>query len=394
MERLPRPRPHPGQASPAPAVGHRSAQHLQARGNGRDRPRLSQHRPPEQPGRHGSRRPRRRSRRPRRDRRPHPPGDRLTRRKPENNKDDPMKTVQKRILVTGGAGFLGSHLCERLSARGHDILCADNYFTGRKDNIAHLLQEPNFEAMRHDITFPLYVEVDEIYNLACPASPIHYQFDPVQTTKTSVIGAINMLGLAKRVKAKILQASTSEVYGDPTLHPQQETYRGNVNPIGPRACYDEGKRCAETLFFDYYRQLQVKIRVVRIFNTYGPRMHPNDGRVVSNFIVQALKGEPITLYGDGSQTRAFCYVDDLIEGFVRLMDSPADFTGPVNLGNPGEFSMQELAGLVLEMTGSRSKLTYLPLPQDDPKQRQPDITLAKERLEWHPTVPLSDGLKQ
>src|SRR6266576_1590884 len=366
MERLPRPRPHPGQAPPAPAVGHRSAQHLQARGNGRDRPRLSQHRPREQPGRRGSRRPRRRRRRPRHGGRPHPPGDRLTRREPKNNKDDPMKTVQKRILVTGGAGFLGSHLCERLSARGHDILCADNYFTGRKDNIAHLLQEPNFEAMRHDITFPLYVEVDEIYNLACPASPIHYQFDPVQTTKTSVIGAINMLGLAKRVKAKILQASTSEVYGDPTLHPQQETYRGNVNPIGPRACYDEGKRCAETLFFDYYRQHGLRIKVARIFNTYGPRMHPNDGRVVSNFIVQALKGEDITIYGDGMQTRAFCYVDDLIDGWLRLMDhTPDDFTGPVNLGNPVEMPVKHLAEKIVQIVGGKSKLVMArPLPVD------------------------------
>src|SRR5690348_5936461 len=267
-----------------------------------------------------------------------------------------MSSVRKRVLVTGGAGFLGSHLCERLMARGDDVLCVDNYFTGRKDNVAHLLREPYFEAMRHDITHPLYVEVDEIYNLACPASPSHYQFDPVQTTKTSVIGAINMLGLAKRVKAKIFQASTSEVYGDPIVHPQREDYRGNVNPIGPRACYDEGKRCAETLFFDYHRQHKLKIRVARIFNTYGPRMHPNDGRVVSNFIVQALRNEPITIYGDGTQTRAFCYVDDLIEGFVRLMDAPADFTGPVNLGNPGEFTIRALAEKVLAMTGSRSKL--------------------------------------
>ncbi|MBV9587813.1 MAG: SDR family oxidoreductase, partial [Alphaproteobacteria bacterium] len=285
-----------------------------------------------------------------------------------------MQTVSKRILVTGGAGFLGSHLCERLLARGHDVLCVDNYFTGRKDNIAHLLHGPHFEAMRHDITFPLYVEVDEIYNLACPASPIHYQFDPVQTTKTSVIGAINMLGLAKRVKAKILQASTSEVYGDPTLHPQQESYRGNVNPIGPRACYDEGKRCAETLFFDYHRQHNVRIRVVRIFNTYGPRMHPNDGRVVSNFIVQALKNEPITLYGDGTQTRAFCYVDDLIEGFLRMMDAPDTVTGPINLGNPVETSVAELADLIIDLTGSRSKITHKPLPVDDPIQRCPDIS--------------------
>src|SRR5256885_448323 len=380
MERLPRARPRPGQAPPAPTVGHRSAQHLQARGNGGDGPRLSQHRPPKQPGRRGGR--------------PQPAGDRLIRRKPENNKDNPMKTVQKRILVTGGAGFLGSHLCERLSARGHDIMCADNYFTGRKDNIAHLLQEPNFEAMRHDITFPLYVEVDEIYNLACPASPIHYQFDPVQTTKTSVIGAINMLGLAKRVKAKILQASTSEVYGDPTLHPQQETYRGNVNPIGPRACYDEGKRCAETLFFDYHRQHKVKIRVVRIFNTYGPRMHPNDGRVVSNFIVQALKNEPITLYVDGSQTHAFYYVDGLVEGFLRMMDAPDEVVGPVNLGNPVETSVAELAGLVIELTGSRVELSHKPLPVDDPIQRCPDISQAKSVLKWEPRTPLKPGLER
>ena len=305
-----------------------------------------------------------------------------------------MQTVSKRILVTGGAGFLGSHLCERLLARGHDILCVDNYFTGRKDNIAHLLGEPHFEAMRHDITFPLYVEVDEIYNLACPASPIHYQFDPVQTTKTSVIGAINMLGLAKRVKAKILQASTSEVYGDPTLHPQQESYRGNVNPIGPRACYDEGKRCAETLFFDYQRQHNVRIRVVRIFNTYGPRMHPNDGRVVSNFIVQALKNEPITLYGDGRQTRAFCYVDDLIEGFLRMMDAPDTVTGPINLGNPVETSVAELAEIIIDLTGSRSKITHKPLPVDDPIQRCPDISQAKQVLKWEPRSPLKPGLER
>ncbi|MBV8492200.1 MAG: SDR family oxidoreductase [Alphaproteobacteria bacterium] len=305
-----------------------------------------------------------------------------------------MQTVSKRILVTGGAGFLGSHLCERLLARGHDILCVDNYFTGRKDNIAHLLHEPHFEAMRHDITFPLYVEVDEIYNLACPASPIHYQFDPVQTTKTSVIGAINMLGLAKRVKAKILQASTSEVYGDPTLHPQQESYRGNVNPIGPRACYDEGKRCAETLFFDYQRQHNVRIRVVRIFNTYGPRMHPNDGRVVSNFIVQALKNEPITLYGDGRQTRAFCYVDDLIEGFLRMMDAPDTVTGPINLGNPVETSVAELAEIIIDLTGSRSKITHKPLPVDDPIQRCPDISQAKQVLKWEPRSPLKPGLER
>jgi UDP-glucuronate decarboxylase len=305
-----------------------------------------------------------------------------------------MRTVAKRVLVTGGAGFLGSHLCERLLARGDDVLCVDNYFTGRKDNIAHLLQQPNFEAMRHDVTFPLFVEVDEIYNLACPASPIHYQFDPVQTTKTSVIGAINMLGLAKRVKAKILQASTSEVYGDPIVHPQQESYRGNVNPIGPRACYDEGKRCAETLFFDYHRQHKVPIRVVRIFNTYGPRMHPNDGRVVSNFIVQALRNEPITLYGDGSQTRAFCYVDDLIDGFLRMMDAPDDVIGPMNLGNPVETSVAELAKLVIELTGSRSKITYRPLPVDDPVQRCPDISKAQETLGWQPRMALRVGLQR
>jgi UDP-glucuronate decarboxylase len=305
-----------------------------------------------------------------------------------------MRTVTKRVLVTGGAGFLGSHLCERLVAQGHDVLCVDNYFTGRKDNIAPLLSEPLFEAMRHDVTHPLFVEVDEIYNLACPASPIHYQFDPVQTTKTSVIGAINMLGLAKRVKAKILQASTSEVYGDPTMHPQAESYRGNVNPIGPRACYDEGKRCAETLFFDYHRQHKVAIRVVRIFNTYGPRMHPNDGRVVSNFIVQALKNEPITLYGDGSQTRAFCYVDDLIEGFLRMMAAPDEVIGPVNLGNPVETSVAELAGLVIELTGSRSKLVRRPLPIDDPIQRCPDISQAQELLKWQPKTPLRTGLKR
>ena len=305
-----------------------------------------------------------------------------------------MHSVPKRILVTGGAGFLGSHLCERLIARGHDVLCVDNYFTGRKDNIAHLLRDPHFEAMRHDVTHPLFVEVDEIYNLACPASPIHYQFDPVQTTKTSVIGAIIMLGLAKRLKAKILQASTSEVYGDPTLHPQPESYRGNVNPIGPRACYDEGKRCAETLFFDYHRQHNVRIRVVRIFNTYGPRMHPNDGRVVSNFIVQALKNEPITLYGDGSQTRAFCYVDDLIEGFLRMMDAPDELTGPMNLGNPVETSVAELAQLIIELTGSRSEITLQPLPIDDPIQRCPDISQAKAELDWQPRTALKPGLQR
>jgi UDP-glucuronate decarboxylase len=305
-----------------------------------------------------------------------------------------MSSTRKRVLVTGGAGFLGSHLCERLLAQGNDVLCVDNYFTGRKDNIAHLLPNANFEAMRHDVTFPLYVEVDEIYNLACPASPIHYQFDPVQTTKTSVIGAINMLGLAKRVKAKIFQSSTSEVYGDPHVHPQREEYRGNVNPIGPRACYDEGKRAAETLFFDYHRQHRLRIRVARIFNTYGPRMHPNDGRVVSNFIVQALKGEPITLYGDGSQTRAFCYVDDLIEGFLRLMDAPDDVTGPINLGNPVETPVRVLAEKIVEMIGSKSAIEYRPLPVDDPTQRCPDISRAKNLLSWEPRVPLERGLEK
>lgn len=299
-----------------------------------------------------------------------------------------------RILITGGAGFLGSHLCDRLIADGHDVLCVDNFFTGSKDNIRHLLSHPRFELLRHDVTFPLYVEVDQIYNLACPASPVHYQHDPVQTTKTSVHGAINMLGLAKRTRARIFQASTSEVYGDPEVHPQPESYWGRVNPIGPRSCYDEGKRCAETLFFDYHRQHRLEIKVVRIFNTYGPRMHPNDGRVVSNFIVQALKGEDITIYGDGQQTRSFCYVDDMIEGFVRMMDSPADFTGPVNLGNPGEFTMLELAEKVLKIVGGRSKLSFHPLPVDDPKQRQPDIRLAKERLGWEPKVCLEDGLKE
>ena len=301
---------------------------------------------------------------------------------------------RKTVLVTGGAGFLGSHLCDRLIADGHDVICVDNFFTGTKHNIEHLIAHPRFELMRHDVTFPLYIEVDEIYNLACPASPIHYQHDPVQTTKTSVHGAINMLGLAKRLRCRIFQASTSEVYGDPSVHPQTEDYWGNVNPIGPRSCYDEGKRCAETLFFDYHRQHRLEIKVARIFNTYGPRMHPNDGRVVSNFIVQALKGEPITIYGDGSQTRSFCYVDDLIEGFVRLMASPADVTGPINLGNPGEFTIRELAEMMIEMTGSKSKLTFLPLPQDDPKQRRPDITLAEQHLDWQPKVPLRDGLRQ
>lgn len=301
---------------------------------------------------------------------------------------------QHRTLVTGGAGFLGSHLCDRLIARGEDVLCLDNFFTGRKDNISHLLSHPKFELMRHDVTFPLYVEIDRIYNLACPASPVHYQFDPVQTTKTSVHGAINMLGLAKRVKARILQASTSEVYGDPEVHPQTEEYWGRVNPVGIRSCYDEGKRCAETLFFDYYRQHQLEIKVMRIFNTYGPRMHPKDGRVVSNFIVQALQGQDITIYGDGQQTRSFCYVDDLIEGMLRLMDSHADFTGPVNIGNPSEFTMLELAEKILKLVGGNSKLTFKPLPEDDPKQRQPDITLARNELDWTPTVSLEDGLKE
>ena len=303
-------------------------------------------------------------------------------------------STMKRILVTGGAGFLGSHLCDRLIKDGHDVLCVDNFFTGSKTNIAHLIGNSYFELMRHDVTFPLYVEVDQIYNLACPASPVHYQFDPVQTTKTSVHGAINMLGLAKRVKARIFQASTSEVYGDPVVHPQPEGYWGNVNPIGPRSCYDEGKRCAETLFFDYYRQHNLDIKVARIFNTYGPRMHPNDGRVVSNFIVQALKGDDITIYGDGSQTRSFCYVDDLIEGFIRLMKTEAGFTGPINLGNPSEFSMLELAEKVIRLTASKSKLVFMPLPEDDPKQRQPDIKLAKTQLGWTPKVSLEDGLKE
>lgn len=300
----------------------------------------------------------------------------------------------KRILVTGGAGFLGSHLCECLLKKGEDILCIDNFFTGSKRNISHLFSNPHFELIRHDVTFPLYVEVDEIYNLACPASPVHYQHDPVQTTKTSVHGAINMLGLAKRVKARILQASTSEVYGDPETHPQPESYWGRVNPIGLRSCYDEGKRCAETLFFDYHRQHKLEIKVVRIFNTYGPRMHPNDGRVVSNFIVQALKGEDISIFGDGQQTRSFCYVDDLIQGIMRMMESPIGFSGPINIGNPGEFSMLELAELVLRLTASSSKLIFKPLPPDDPRQRKPDITLAQEQLGWTPTITLEDGLKE
>lgn len=300
----------------------------------------------------------------------------------------------KRVLITGGAGFLGSHLCERLLDEGNEVICVDNFFTGSKSNISHLLKNPYFELLRHDITFPLYVEVDEIYNLACPASPVHYQFDPVQTTKTSVIGAINMLGLAKRIKAKILQASTSEVYGDPEVHPQPESYRGSVNTLGIRACYDEGKRCAETLFFDYYRQHKVNIKVMRIFNTYGPRMHPNDGRVVSNFIMQALQNKNITIYGDGSQTRSFCYVDDLINGMIKLMNSQDGFTGPVNMGNPGEFTIRELAEKVIQLTNSTSQLVFEPLPQDDPMQRQPIIDMAKKELSWQPTINLEEGLRK
>ena len=302
--------------------------------------------------------------------------------------------TRKRVMVTGGAGFIGSHLCERLLANGDDVLCVDNFFTGTKDNVAHLLSNPNFELLRHDVTFPLYVEVDEIYNLACPASPIHYQFDPVQTTKTSVHGAINMLGLAKRCRAKILQASTSEVYGDPEVHPQPESYWGRVNPVGIRSCYDEGKRCAETLFFDYWRQHKLRIKVVRIFNTYGPRMHPNDGRVVSNFIMQALNNDDITIYGDGKQTRSFCYVDDLVGGLMRMMDSDDDVTGPINMGNVAEMNMAQLASKVIELVGSKSKIKHLPLPQDDPKQRQPNLTLAREKLGWAPKVSLEDGLAQ
>jgi UDP-glucuronate decarboxylase len=303
-------------------------------------------------------------------------------------------SVNKRILVTGGAGFLGSHLCERLVEQGHDVLCIDNFYTGTKHNIANLIGNPRFELMRHDITFPLYVEVDEIYNLACPASPIHYQFDPVQTTKTSVHGAINVLGLAKRVKAKVLQASTSEVYGDPKIHPQTEDYWGHVNPIGIRACYDEGKRCAETLFFDYHRQHNLRVKVARIFNTYGPRMHPNDGRVVSNFVVQALRGEPITVYGTGAQTRSFCYVDDLIEALIRLMNTPDDFTGPVNIGNTHEFTILELAQKVVALTGAKSEIVRKPLPSDDPVQRQPDISLARAHLGWQATTALDEGLQR
>jgi len=305
-----------------------------------------------------------------------------------------MHHKEKRILVTGGVGFLGSHLCDFLVAEGHDVLCLDNFFTGSKRNISHLLGKPSFELIRHDLVQPIFVEVDEIYNLACPASPIHYQYNPVKTVKTSVMGAINMLGLAKRVKAKILQASTSEIYGDPTVHPQKEDYWGNVNTIGPRSCYDEGKRCAETLFFDYHRQNRVNIRVVRIFNTYGPRLHPNDGRVVSNFILQALKDKDITVYGDGTQTRSFCYVDDMREGLIRMMNAPDDFIGPVNLGNPNEVSILELAEMIIKLTGSRSKIIFKPLPQDDPLQRSPDITLARERLGWQPKIDLEEGLER
>jgi UDP-glucuronate decarboxylase len=302
--------------------------------------------------------------------------------------------IRKRVLVTGGAGFIGSHLCERLLNEGNEVICVDNFYTGTKDNIKHLLDNPYFELIRHDITFPLYVEVDEIYNLACPASPVHYQRDPVQTVKVSVHGSINMLGLAKRLRIKILQASTSEVYGDPEVHPQPESYWGNVNPLGPRACYDEGKRCAETLFFSYHKQHNLKIKIARIFNTYGPRMHPNDGRVVSNFIVQALKGDPITVYGDGSQTRSFCYIDDMVEALIKLMNSREDFTGPVNLGNPQEFTILELAEKVIKLTGSKSKIIFKPLPEDDPKQRRPDISLAKKELQWEPKTPLEEGLEK
>ena len=305
-----------------------------------------------------------------------------------------MTDMIKRVLVTGGAGFLGSHLCDRLVSQGHDVICLDNFFTSQKSNIKHLLKAPNFELIRHDVTHPIWLEVDEVYNLACPASPVHYQYNPIKTMKVSVMGAINMLGLAKRCGAKIFQASTSEVYGDPDVHPQPESYRGNVNPIGVRSCYDEGKRAAETLFFDYWRSNNVNIRVVRIFNTYGPRMHPYDGRVVSNFILQALKGEDITLYGDGSQTRSFCYVSDLVDGFLKMMETPDDCVGPINLGNPGEFTIKQLAELIVELTNSNSKLVYLPLPADDPTQRKPDITLAKEHLDWQPTIELRTGLKQ
>ncbi len=303
-----------------------------------------------------------------------------------------MYHQRKRVLVTGGAGFLGSHLCDRLAADGHDVLCLDNFFTGTRENVAHLLGKPNFEIIRHDLVRPIFLEVDEIYNLGCPASPIHYQYNPVKTIKTSVMGAIHMLGLAKRVKAKILQASTSEVYGDPTLHPQKEKHWGNVNPIGVRSCYDEGKRCAETLFFDYHRQNRVNIRVVRIFNTYGPRMHPHDGRVVSNFIVQALSNKDITIYGDGSQTRSFCYVDDLVEGLILMMNAPDEFVGPVNMGNPEETSMLDLAGMIIQLTGSSSRIVFEPLPKDDPAKRRPDISLARDKLGWEPGIPLEAGL--
>ena len=302
--------------------------------------------------------------------------------------------MKKRILITGGAGFIGSHLCEKLLNKGNEVICVDNFFTGSKQNIVHLLSNPYFEVVRHDITFPLYVEVDEIYNLACPASPVYYSFDPIQTTKTSVMGAINMLGLAKRLKIKVLQASTSEVYGDPEVNPQTESYRGNVNPIGPRACYDEGKRCAETLFFDYYRQLRIKIKVIRIFNTYGPKMQPDDGRVISNFIVQSLKNKDITIYGDGSQTRSFCYIDDLVEGIIKMMNSREDFVGPVNLGTPKECSILELAKKIIKLTNSKSKIIYKPLPEDDPKQRQPNIELAHKELKWEPQIQLEEGLKK
>jgi len=302
--------------------------------------------------------------------------------------------IKKKVLVTGGAGFLGSHLCEKLLNQGHEVVCLDNYFTGQKQNVVHILNNPYFELIRHDVTMPFFIEVDEIYNLACPASPVHYQYNPIKTVKTSVMGAINMLGLAKRIRAKVLQASTSEVYGDPEIHPQTESYWGHVNPIGPRSCYDEGKRVAETLFVNYHKQNKVRIKIIRIFNTYGPRMHPNDGRVVSNFIIQALKGEDITIYGEGTQTRSFCYVDDLLEGMVRLMNSREDFTGPVNIGNPGEYTMIELAEKILKLTGSKSKLSHMPLPADDPMQRKPDITLAKKELGWEPTIPLEEGLKR